>query len=332
MAAVVLAQAVRPAVGWGYENHGAGLRFKVDSKPSGSDVYIDLMSNTIPTYELTALAEPAATPAAVFFLGPNSAPSQLPIYLPYRSNYYKIGICLRGRAQLKANLETYDIGPDSIMLLSPYVIKQWPFMSDDLEALSLFFTQEFISTNSTLSLDAFAFFERDARHVFQLTPTQSASIVALLRTIEQKYEEPHAYREEILRSLIHILLHETAPIYSLQHVASAATQTRSQLIAADFKKLVNTHYATERSLAFYADKLCITPKHLAETVKETTGKRAVEWLAEAVMLEAHVLLQNPALSVGQIADTLHFADQSTFGRFFRKSAGVSPVAYRQRWA
>jgi AraC family transcriptional activator of pobA len=43
-----------------------------------------------------------------------------------------------------------------------------------------------------------------------------------------------------------------------------------------------------------------------------------------------VLLQNPGLTVGQIADTLHFADQSTFGRFFRNNTGVSPAGYRQR--
>ncbi|GAA4496483.1 helix-turn-helix domain-containing protein [Hymenobacter ginsengisoli] len=288
------------------------------------------MSAAIPVYPLAALTEPAAKPAEIFFLGPQSAPTQLPIELPYRSNYYKIGICLRGHASLKVNLDTYDIGPGSLMLLSPYVIKQWPFMSADMEAFSIFFTKEFITANSSLNLDTFAFFERDARHVLPLPPAQAASITALLRAIEQKYDAPHAYREEILKSLIHILLHETAPIYSVQHVSSNASQTRSQLIAAEFKKLVNSHYATQRSLAFYADKLCITPKHLAETVKEATGKRALEWLAEAVLLEAHVLLQNPALTIAQIADTLHFADQSTFGRFFRKGTGASPATYRQR--
>lgn len=290
------------------------------------------MSATIPVYQLDTLAEPAGKPTACFFLGPNSAPTQLPIDLPYRSDYYKIGLCLRGSARLKVNLETYAIGPNSLMLLSPYVIKQWPFMSADMEARSIFFTKEFITANTSLNLDAFAFFARDARHVFTLPPAQAASLTALLQAIEQKYAVPHAYREEILRSLIHILLHETAPIYSDQQVLSKAVQTRSQLIAANFKKLVSTHYATERSLAFYANKLCITPKHLAETVKEATGKRAAAWLAEAVLLEAHVLLQNPTLTIGQIADTLHFADQSTFGRFFRNNTGVSPAGYRQRWA
>ncbi|TVT39454.1 helix-turn-helix domain-containing protein [Hymenobacter setariae] len=287
------------------------------------------MSVNVPVYQLTALASTEEKPAAVFFLGPNCAAPRLPIDRPYRSEYYKIGIVLRGSARLQVNLETYDLGPGSLMVLSPYVIKQWPFIAEDFDGLSIFFTKEFIAAGS-LNLDTFTFFERDARHVLTLPPAEAASMTALLRTIEQKYEAPHAYREEILRSLIRILLHETAPIYSAQHTSPTATQSRSQLIAADFKKLVNTHYATERSLAFYADKLCISPKHLAETVKEATGKRAVAWLAEAVLLEAHVLLQNPALTIGQIADTLHFTDQSTFGRFFRTNTGVSPASYRQR--
>lgn len=289
------------------------------------------MHALIPVYQLDSLTATEEKPAAVFFLGPNSVAPHLPIDRPYRSDYYKIGICLRGSARLQVNLETYDLGPNSLMLLSPYVIKQWPLMSEDMEALSIFFTKDFIAANGGPNPDAFAFFERDARHVFTPPPADAERLAALLRAIEQKYDAPHAYREEILRSLVHILLHETAPVYSAQqHVASKAGQTRSQLIAAGFKQLVNTHYATERSLAFYADKLCITPKHLAETVKAATGKRAVAWLAEAVVLEAHILLQNPALTISQIADTLHFADQSSFGRFFRSNTGASPASYRQR--
>ncbi len=40
-----------------------------------------------------------------------------------------------------------------------------------------------------------------------------------------------------------------------------------------------------------------------------------EWPAEAVLPEAHVLLQNPILTIGQRADSLHFASHSGFGRF-----------------
>ncbi len=288
------------------------------------------MSTAIPIFQLNALTEATAKPAAYSFLGPDSARSPLPIDRPFRSDYYKIGLCLRGTARLKINLETYDLGPDSLMVLPPFVVKQWLNFSADFEAFSFFFTPEFAAAGNGLNPDAFTFFARAARPVLALPPAPAATLRALLLTIGQKCAAPHVYRDEILRSLLHILLHETAPIYDQQQPASQPVLTRSQLITSDFKALLNAHYGTERSLAFYASKLCISTKHLAETVRATTGKRASEWLGEAVLLEAQVLLQNPALTVGQIADNLHFADQSAFGRFFRKSTGVSPAAYRQR--
>jgi len=91
-----------------------------------------------------------------------------------------------------------------------------------------------------------------------------------LRAIGQKYGASHAYWEEVLRSLIHILLHETAPIYSVQHVSPNAIQMCRQLIFNEFKRLFNNHYAAERSPALHADKLRITPNYPAETAKETT--------------------------------------------------------------
>ncbi|KAJ8136469.1 hypothetical protein OY671_010318, partial [Metschnikowia pulcherrima] len=98
------------------------------------------MSAAIPVYQLNALTEAAEQPAAVFFSGPDSAPARSPINSPYRSNYYKIGLGSRGHAASKVNLETYDIGPGSSMVLSPYVVKQWPATGPDFESSSIFFT------------------------------------------------------------------------------------------------------------------------------------------------------------------------------------------------
>jgi AraC-like DNA-binding protein len=287
------------------------------------------MNSPILTYALNAFTDPDGQPAEVFFLGPQSSRPQLPIEAPYRSGYYKIGLFLQGSARLNVNLDTYDLGPGSLMALPPAAIKQWQLMSADHESLSIFFTRDFVAANGGPNPDKFAFFDSDARHVWPVSPAQAATLTALLNNIQQKYDTPHAYRTEILRSLLHILLHETAAIYSQTTESVTTAPTRSQALAAQFKQLVNRHAARERGLAFYADQLCITPKHLAETVREVTGKRAVEWIAEAVILEAKVLLHNPSLTVAQTADLLHFVDQSGFGRFFKNNTGLSPAAYRQ---
>jgi AraC family transcriptional activator of pobA len=154
----------------------------------------------------------------------------------------------------------------------------------------------------------------------------------VLEQLYQSYHESHPYRLELLQSRLRVLLYETAAAYAALAGAPASGQPRAQLLTRQFKQLLCAHCTTERQLAFYASHLFITPKHLTETVRAVTGRGAASLIAEAVTLEARLRLQNPALTVAQVADQLHFADQSTFARYFRHTVGQSPTAYRQQLA
>jgi AraC-like DNA-binding protein len=287
------------------------------------------MNKNIPTYQLNILSKQEDDALDVFLLNQKMETPGVSIDIPYRTSYYGVGICLQGKAELKANLKSYNITPNCITAMSPHIIKQWQYMSDDFETLTIFFTKDFITTNNNLILDKFQFFDSVANHSFQLSATQSKNITASLIFLQRKYGTPHVYRNEILKSGINILLYEIASIYDMQIVALNGVQNRSQLLASEFKKLVILHFSRERSVKFYADNLFITPKHLTDILNEVTGKTASEWINEAILLEAKVLLQNPALTIAQIADLLHFTDQFTFSKFFKNLTGLSPVAYKQ---
>jgi hypothetical protein len=43
---------------------------------------------------------------------------------PHRNAFYKTGLCLRGSARLRVNLETYELRPASLIVLSPYTNMQ----------------------------------------------------------------------------------------------------------------------------------------------------------------------------------------------------------------
>jgi AraC-like DNA-binding protein len=45
--------------------------------------------------------------------------------------------------------------------------------------------------------------------------------------------------------------------------------------------------------------------------------------------EASRLLRDPELTLQQIAEELSFSDQSSFGKFFKKHSGMTPMKYRQ---
>ena len=287
------------------------------------------MTVSIPTYPLQSVSGLVDDAAEVFFLDEHTHTGGPPRHVPYRGDYYKIGLSLRGELALKANLETYAIGPNCLMLITPHVLKEWTYFSADHASLAVFFTRAFITRHNTVHADTFDFLENVTRHVLCLSAAEANSLAASLRLLQQKFATPPPYREQVLKNLINSLLYEIMALYDQQHAARLTTQTRSQQLTAGFKRLVNAHGAVERRVAFYAGLLCVTPKHLSASVKETTGKTAGAWIEAAALLEAKALLQNQQLTVAQVADLLRFADPSAFSRFFRRNSGVSPTAYKQ---
>ena len=72
--------------------------------------------NEIPTYQLNIFTNDGAEKLDVFFIDRRLEIAPVRIDVPYRSNFYAVGICLRGEAELKANLENYVIKPGSLVV------------------------------------------------------------------------------------------------------------------------------------------------------------------------------------------------------------------------
>lgn len=285
-------------------------------------------NGNIPTYHLENLSKDQND---IFLIINNQLKNPTSsVNIPFRSNYYGVGLCTEGKAELKANLESYFVEPGCIVAMSPHIIKQWIYMSDDFKNSVVFFTGDFIISSNNISLDSFPFFESVAEHAFCLSPAQIETVDESLNFLYRKYLGARDYKNEILKNLIYFFLFEIASIYAQRNSVSNHIPTRSQQLTTDFKKLVSIHFAAERSVKFYAKKLFVTGNHLTESVKEVTGKTAGQWIDEMVILEAKVLLHNPALNIGEISDSLNFADQSTFGKFFKNITKLSPLAYRQK--
>ena len=94
-------------------------------------------------------------------------------------------------------------------------------------------------------------------------------------------------------------------------------------------QLVREHGRQEHQVSFYAEKLCITPRYLHQvTMQYMDGRSPKELIDEQLTAEIKVLLNQPELSVAEIAERLHFADQSYLTRFFKKNTGMSPKEFR----
>ncbi len=110
--------------------------------------------------------------------------------------------------------------------------------------------------------------------------------------------------------------------------ASSRTDHKSMLVDA-FKKLVNVNFRELKTTSDYAHELSITANYLNALVKESLGKPAGTVIRNRVILEAKRLLSHSDLSVRQISLELGFTDNSHFGKYFKKSTGLTPDTYRK---
>ena len=105
-------------------------------------------------------------------------------------------------------------------------------------------------------------------------------------------------------------------------------QSRNEYLFARFMELVSTYLSVERSISFYASKLCISPKYLTSVVKQVSGKTPTTLIREKVMDEIKYKLCCTQSTIKEIAYGLNFPNLSFFGKYFKAETGVSPSVYR----
>lgn len=103
---------------------------------------------------------------------------------------------------------------------------------------------------------------------------------------------------------------------------------RKDEIVARFLQCVQDNYREHRDLGFYAGELCLSLKYMSQVIYSQTGRHPSQWIKDYVILDAKTMLRSGMYTVQQVADELHFPNQSFFGKYFKEAVGVSPKKWK----
>lgn len=98
----------------------------------------------------------------------------------------------------------------------------------------------------------------------------------------------------------------------------------------DFMALLGGSEIRHNTVAYYAEKLCVSPKYLSSVCKRNSGKTANDWIAERLQEEVRYSLEHTNLSIKQICYQLGFSTPSFFSKYVRANFGVTPLQLRRR--
>lgn len=165
------------------------------------------------------------------------------------------------------------------------------------------------------------------RPIIHLDDEQAAHFWQHMLEIVRYLHSNHRYMHEALRTLFAQFVLDLMDAMA-QNIGPGHISERSTELFIAFMRLLNQHFIEHHDIGFYADRLHITPIHLSRIVRQVTRRTVVDYINQMLLMEASWLLQTTNLSLAAIAERLHFADQSSFGRFFTRMKGVNPKRYR----
>ena len=245
---------------------------------------------------------------------------------PFTINDYRLGMIVRGEADINFNLVDRHLSSGTLVYLGPGSIIHPIRLSDDLEiyGIGLFadFRMPFASGNMPTALNGQL---RDFQLPVPADDLQTARNI--LDTLWYLVHQPD-YHRPTASSLVAALMHHYDRLFHQQADTLAATRSREQTIFDRFIQLVNQHCREHHQIAYYADRMCLTERYLGTVIRQTSGTTAKDWINRALITQAKVLLRHSDHSVLQISEELSFPNPSFFSKYFKRLTALTPLEYR----
>ena len=240
-------------------------------------------------------------------------------------------LCHAGKAQFSFMGMTYTMeeGDWTIWQMSSQISDT--LYSPDFNADFLLVDKDFLleyNPEKIWASKAFVFIKKNP--VFHLDERGKAMIEHNFIQIKRRIAEPHLFQKEILGRQLQIFLFDLWEIYknAMEHIQQ--TDDSSALLFTRFMNLLPEYSKTEREVAFYANKLCVSAKYLSEVVKKSSGHPASYWINGYAMQEILALLKRSDLTLAEISNQMKFYNPAHFTRFVKKQTSDSPSELKRK--
>lgn len=244
-------------------------------------------------------------------------------------------LILHGHTTIKIDQRPYDVHQGTLLSQSSMHLVQFLHVSPDFEFKVMAVTLPMIDRLRNLNIRP-RIAEGVRTHLQPITPLtapESQLIEHALDDIGNAIARPnhHFHLELVQNSLCRFFL-EYDNIFASRpdNPDSSLLNPRRQQLVDHFINLVSNSLHLHTDINFYCDKMGITPQYLNRVMTSQTGMRPSDFIREMLYAEARNLLASPTLSIQDVAARLGFADQSSFGKFFKRCAGITPSQFTKK--
>jgi AraC family transcriptional activator of pobA len=250
---------------------------------------------------------------------------------PHKRDHFCIFIVETGKVAIGIEEKTHFLKTGKISIVFPDQIHFITNASEDLTGKIIFF-EEVLFCSDILKNELSAYNVNLSAHLncTMLSGAEFEQGLVLIKNIQNIYNNPSMVKKEQARFYIKIfllgLIESTYGQHPILH------QQAHQMDYIGFKKLLNQKYKSERTVAYYASKLAITPKKLNAITKKHCGQTAIDAIHNRILVEIKRQLLFSDLSHKEIAFDLGFSSPSALNKFVKAKLKETPTELQQELA
>ena len=241
-------------------------------------------------------------------------------------------LCEEGELTLSIDHRMFTARRNDIVIGVPEAVIGKAEASHDFKFRGLFMSLEYAFRMLPVSVRSWnfkVFFDQNPR--ISLGEAAVGTFNLYYGLLKQKLaDKANPYRSHIVDALMQAFVFEFRSTFDNMARLSPRPLSSAENIFGDFIDLLSTAYPKPRSVAYYADRLNITPKYLSVVCKKVGSKNASKIIDAYVSKDIETLLKSSRKSVKEISNELAFPNTSFFGRYVKKNLGCTPNELRRK--
>lgn len=177
----------------------------------------------------------------------------------------------------------------------------------------------------------FSFFDYHVNEALHMSSEERNVMVTLIKQLENELKfKSDSMQNRIIAGFINILLRYAQRFYNRQFVSQNIVNND---IVSKFESLLKQYFENEKQLtagmptvAYCAEKLCMSPSYLSDVTKRTTGNTANQYIKRYIIQLAKNRLV-AGMNSSEVAYSLGFNYPQHFTRTFKRITGKTPTEY-----
>ena len=249
---------------------------------------------------------------------------------PVRLKCELLLLCMEGEIEATINISRITAKANDLIILTPGSILQIHRIDNNSEFHILGFSQHYIEHRISEIILHETLYVALGKAKLILKPAEANMIKTHFLFLRQLYLSMDEKTRKRVTYNVHLNAHTGISILYKHREADTLHLSKNEQLCRTFAQLVFYHYAQNKKVAWYAEKLGVTQVYLCTVVKQVTGRTCIDFISYMVIMDAKSQLKLSSASIQSISDALNFPNISLFSRYFKRHTEMTPLEYRNK--